>query len=202
MEEELSASKDAAEKLPILRNELDVVNKSHADLQNCLEALERSHSSAMEIKSNLENTLTETNNQIFTLEKDVKELTEKMNQESQSHALEIENVLNKERRLKEQLEAAKQSLTAAKTELSSRREEIKTMKITLSAASRGLEERDNTIKMLKERLSKAEAEQAKTSDALKEKMVAMNKIKVCYLCTHCKRCCVISVLLGSGYCNK
>lgn len=180
LEEELTASKDAAEKLPVLKNELDVVNQSHADLKKCLEALEKSHSSTIEIKSNLENTLAEKINLIFTLEKEVKELTEKMKKESESHAVEMENVLNKEKRLKEHLETVKQSVTAAKAESSSRREEIKTMKTTLSAASRGLEERDNTIKSLKEKLNKAEAEQSKTSDLLKEKMVAMNKIKVGY----------------------
>lgn len=180
LEEELTSSKDAAEKLPVLKNELDMINQSHADLKKCLEALERNHSTTIEIKSNLENTLTEKTNLIFTLEKEVKELREKMSKESESHALEIEKVRNKEKHLKEQFEAAKQSVTAAKAESSSRREEIKTMKTTLSAASRGLEERDNTIKSLKEKLNKAEAEQTKTSDLLKEKMVAMNKIKVGY----------------------
>lgn len=118
------------------------------------------------------------------MEKEVKDLSEAKRKESECHILEIENFLNKEKRLKEQLEAAKQSVTAAKAELSSRREEIKTMKTTLSAASRGLEERDNTIKSLKEKLNRAEAEQAKTSDLLKEKVVAMNKIKVSYLCIY------------------
>ena len=112
------------------------------------------------------------------LEKEVKELTEKMMRESESHGLETQNFLNKEKSLKEQLEAAKQSVTATKAESSSRREEIKTMKKTLSAASSGLEERDNTIKSLKEKQNEAEAEQAKTSALLKEKVVAMNKIKV------------------------
>lgn len=178
LEEEIAANKDAAEKLPVLKNELDVVNQSHVDLKKCLEALEKSHSSAAEVKSNLENTLTEKINLISTLEKEVKELREKMSNESENHALEIKSFLNKEKNLKEQLEGAEQAVAAARVESGSRREEIKTMKMTLSAASRGLEERDGTIKSLKERLNKAEAEQTKTSDLLKEKIVAMNKIKV------------------------
>lgn len=178
LEEEIAANKDAAEKLPALKNELDVVNQSHVDLKKCLEALEKSHSSAAEVKSNLENTLTEKINLISTLEKEVKELREKMSNESENHALEIKSSLNKEKNLKEQLEGAEQAVAAARVESGSRREEIKTMKMTLSAASRGLEERDGTIKSLKERLNKAEAEQTKTSDLLKEKIVAMNKIKV------------------------
>lgn len=178
LEEEIAANKDAAEKLPVLKNELDVVNQSHVDLKKCLEALEKSHSSAAEVKSNLENTLTEKINLISTLEKEVKELREKMSNESENHALEIKSSLNKEKNLKEQLEGAEQAVAAARVESGSRREEIKTMKMTLSAASRGLEERDGTIKSLKERLNKAEAEQTKTSDLLKEKIVAMNKIKV------------------------
>lgn len=182
LEDKLTASKDAAEMLPVLQNELDKVNQSHADLKKCLETLEKNHSSITEIKTNLESTLTEKTNLIATLEKKVKELTEKMSKESESHALKIENALNKERRLEEQLEAAKQSLTAAKVESRSWREEIKTMKTTLSAASRGLEERDNMVKSLKEKLNRAEAEQAKTSDLLKEKVVAMNKIKVGFKC--------------------
>lgn len=178
LEEKVTASRDAAEKLPVLEHELALVNQSNADLNKHLEALEKSHSSTIEIKSHLENTLTEKVNLVLTLEKEVCELTEKTNKEKESHALDVENLLNKEKILKEKLEAARKSVTAAKTELSSRREEIKTMKTTLSAASCGLEERDKTIKSLKEKLNKAEAEQAKTSELLKEKMVSMNKIKV------------------------
>lgn len=177
LEEKVAANRDVAEKLPVLKNELDVVIQSNADLKKSLEALEMSHSSTIEINFNLENTLTEKNNLISALEKEVKDLTVEKRKDSESHVLEIEKFLNKEKRLKE-------SVTAAKAELSSRREEIKTMKTTLSAASRGLEERDNTIKSLKEKLNKAEAEQAKTSDLLKEKVVAMNKIKVSYECTY------------------
>lgn len=158
--------------------ELDAVNQSHTELKKRTEALEKSHSSTVEIKSNLENTLTEKTSLIITLETEVKELKEKMFQESESHTQEIDSCLNKQRRLKEQLEEAKKTVTAAKAESNSRREEIKTMKTTLSAASQGLEERDDTIKSLKEKLNKAEAEQAKTSDLLKEKVVSMNKIKV------------------------
>lgn len=178
MEEELAASKEAVEKLPVLKSELDLLSQSHTELEKNVKALERSHSSNMEIKSNLENNLIEKSNQILSLENGVKDLTEKMSRDSKSHALDTENLLHKEKRLKEQLEAAKQSLSAAKAELNSRREEIKTMKTTLSAASRGLEERDNTIKSLKDKLNEAEVEQARTSDLLKEKTVAMNKIKV------------------------
>lgn len=183
-EGEAAANRDAAEKLLVLKNELGVVNQSNADLKKSIEALEKSHSSTIEIQSNLENSLTEKNHLISSLEKEVKDLTEEKRKESECHVLEMEKFLNKEKRLKEQLEAAKQSVTAAKAELSSRREEIKTMKTTLSAASHGLEERDSTIKSLKEKLNKAEAEQAKTSDLLKEKVVAMNKIKVSYLCIY------------------
>lgn len=158
-----------------MNDELDAVNQS---LKKCMEALERSHSSTVEMKSNLENSLTEKTSLIITLETEVKELKEKMFQESESHTQEIDNCLNKHRRLKEQLEEAKKVVTAAKAESNSRREEIKAMKTTLSAASQGLEERDGTIKSLKEKLNKAEAEQARTSDLLKEKVVSMNKIKV------------------------
>lgn len=161
-----------------MTNELDMVNRSHADLKKCMEALESSHSSSIEIKSDLENNLTKKTDLIYTLENEVKELKERMSKESEGHTLEIENRLNKEKLLKEQLKSVKQSVAAVKAESSSRREEIKTMKITLSAASRGLEERDDTIKSLKEKLNKAEAEQAKMSDLLKEKMDAINKIKV------------------------
>lgn len=178
LEEAVAANGDAAENLPVLKNNLERVNQSNADLKEAIEALEKSHSSTIEIKSNLENTLTEKNLLISALEKEVKDLTEEKNKESECHIVEMKNVLNKEKHLKEQLEAAKQSVAAAKAELSSRREEIKNMKTTLSAASRGLEERDDTIKSLKEKLNKAEAEQTKTSDLLKEKVVAMNKIKV------------------------
>lgn len=171
-------NKDAAEKLPVLKNELDVATQSNADLKKSLEALEKNHSSTIEMKSNLESTLAEKMNLISALENEVKDLTEKMGKESERHALEIENFLKKEKSLDEQLEATKKSVSAAKAESSSRREEIRTMKATLSAASRGLEERDNTIKGLKEKLNKAEAEQTKTSELLKEKVDAMNKIKV------------------------
>lgn len=143
-----------------------------------MEDLERSHFSTVEIKSNLENNLTEKNNLITTLEFEVKMLREKMCQDVESHTQEINNCLNKQRWLTEQLEEAKKIVTAAKAESNSRREEIKTMKTTLSAASQGLEERDDMIKSLKEKLNKAEAAQAKTSDLLKEKVVSMNKIKV------------------------
>lgn len=155
-----------------------MINQSYTDLKMCMEALERSHSSTLEIKSSLENSLTEKTNQIVALENEVGELKEKMSKESESHILELQTVLDKEKHLKEKLEAAKQATAATKAELSSRRDEIKTMKTTLSAASRGLEERDGTIKSLKEKLNKAEAEKAKTSELLKEKVVAMNKIKV------------------------
>lgn len=161
-----------------MNDELDTVNQSHTELKKCMEALEKNHSSTVEIKSNLENTLTERTGLVITLESEVKELKAKMLQESESHTQEMDNCLNKQRRLKEQLEEVKKSVTAAKAESNSRREEIKAMKTTLSAASQGLEERDDTIKSLKEKLNKAEAEQAKTADLLKEKVVSMNKIKV------------------------
>uniref|UniRef100_A0A3Q0RL32 Centromere protein F n=1 Tax=Amphilophus citrinellus TaxID=61819 RepID=A0A3Q0RL32_AMPCI len=178
LEEKVDMNKDAAEKLPVLKNELDVVTQSNADLKKSLEALEKNHSSTLEIKSNLENTLAEKINLISALEGELKDVTEKMRKESESHALETENFLKKEKSLEEQLEATKKSVSAAKAESNLRREEIRTMKATLSAASHGLEERDNTIKSLKEKLNKAEAEQAKSSELLKEKVVAMNKIKV------------------------
>ena len=178
LEEKVAANTDAAEKLPVLKNELDVINQSHTELKKSLEALEKNHSSTIEIKTNLENTLTEKSKLVSALDKEVKDLAEKMIKESESHVSEIEKFLNKEKSLKEQLKTSKQSVTAAKSELSVCRVEIKTMKTTLSAASRGLEDRDGSIKSLKEKLNKAEAEQLKSSDLLKEKMVAMNKIKV------------------------
>lgn len=180
LDEELTVSRAAAKDLPLLKSELDEANQSYADLKKCMEDLERNHFSTVEIKSSLENTLTEKNQLISSLETELKELKEKMCKDAESHTQETENSLHKQKHLKEQLEAAKKSITAAKAESGSRREEIKTMKATLSAASRGLEERDNTIKSLKEKLNKAEAEQTKTSDLLKEKIVAMNKIKVGY----------------------
>lgn len=161
-----------------MNDELDAVNQSHTELNQRMEALEKSHSSTVEIKSNLENILTEKASLIITLETEVKELKEKIFQESESHTQQIDNCLNKQRQLKEQLEEAQKNVTAAKKESNCRREQIKAMKTTLSAASQGLEERDDTIKSLKEKLNNAEAEQAKTSDLLKEKVVSMNKIKV------------------------
>lgn len=179
LEEKEAANREATEKLLALKDELDVVKQSSAALKKSVEALEMRNSSAVEKTSNLENSLAEKNEQICALEKDVRDLAEEKIRESENHVLEIEKFLNKEKHLVEQLESAKQSVTASKAELSSRREEVKTMKTTLAAASRGLEERDDTIKSLKEQLNKAEAKQAKNSDLLKDKVEAMNKIKVC-----------------------
>lgn len=159
-------------------DELDAVHQAQAELKKSMEALEKSHCSTLEIKANLENTLTEKTGLILTLEAEVKELKEKMFQESEGHTQEIETCLNKQRRLKEQLEEARKVVTAAKAESNARGEEIKNMKTSLSAALQGLEERDDTIKSLKEKLNQAEAEQARISDLLKEKVVSMNKIKV------------------------
>lgn len=178
LEGELNTKRDAAEKLPVLQEEMEVINQSYADLKKCMEDLEMSHSSSLEDKSTLEKSLTEKTSQVVTLENEVRELKEKMIQESENHSLEMETLLEKEKHLKGKLDAAKQSAAAAKAESSSRRDEIKSMKATLSAASRGLEERDDTIKGLKEKLNRAEVEQTKTSELLKEKVVAMNKIKV------------------------
>lgn len=178
LEGELNAKRDAAEKLPVLQEEMEVINQSYADLKKCMEDLEMSHSSCLEDKSTLEKSLTEKTSQVVTLDNEVRELKGKMIQESENHSLEMETLLEKEKHLRGKLDAAKQSAAAAKAESSSRRDEIKSMKATLSAASRGLEERDNTIKGLKEKLNRAEVEQTKTSELLKEKVVAMNKIKV------------------------
>lgn len=178
LEGELNAKRDAAEKLPVLQEEMEVINQSYADLKKCMEDLEMSHSSSLEDKSTLEKSLTEKTSQVVTLDNEVRELKGKMIQESENHSLEMETLLEKEKHLRGKLDAAKQSATAAKAESSSRRDEIKSMKATLSAASRGLEERDDTIKGLKEKLNRAEVEQTKTSELLKEKVVAMNKIKV------------------------
>lgn len=145
----------------------------------CLEALQESHFTATEIKSNLENSLTEKNALVTSLELNIKELTEKMKTESESHALAIENFHNEEKRLKDLLNASQKSEAAAKAELRSRWEEMKTMKTTLTAASIGLQERDNVIKSLKEKLNKIEAEQRKITELLKEKTDTMNKTKVC-----------------------
>lgn len=185
LEENVAVNKDAAEKLPVLKNELDVIKQSNSDLQTSLEALEKNLSSTVEIKSDLENTLTEKNSLMSALEKEIQDLTEERRKDTESHALEIETLLIKEKHLKERLEAAKQSVTSVKAEFSSQRDEIKTMKTTLSAAACGLEERDNTIKGLKEKLNKTEAEQTKTSELLREKMVAMNKIKVSHVMAVC-----------------
>lgn len=178
LEGELNTKRDAAEKLPVLQEEMEVINQSYADLKKCMEDLEMSHSSSLEDKSTLEKSLTEKTSQVVTLENEVRELKGKMIQESENHSLEMETLLEKEKHLKGKLDAAKQAAAAAKAESSSRRDEIKSMKATLSAASRGLEERDDTIKGLKEKLNRAEVEQTKTSELLKEKVVAMNKIKV------------------------
>lgn len=178
LEGELNAKRDAAEKLPVLQEEMEVINQSYADLKKCMEDLEMSHSSSLEDKSTLEKSLTEKTSQVVTLDNEVRELKGKMIQESENHSLEMETLLEKEKHLRGKLDAAKQSAAAAKAESSSRRDEIKSMKATLSAASRGLEERDDTIKGLKEKLNRAEVEQTKTSELLKEKVVAMNKIKV------------------------
>lgn len=176
----LAAYREAAEELPVLKNKLDVVSQSLADSNKCREALEKDLSSANKLNADLDNTLTEKMKLISDLEKSINTVTDKISKESENHTLEIENLVNREKSLKDQLDSAKKSLAAAKAELNSRRDEIKTMKMTLSAASRGLEERDNTIKSLEEKLNKAAVEQAKTSDLLKEKIVAMNKIKVGY----------------------
>lgn len=178
LEGELNAKRDAAEKLPVLQEEMEVINQSYADLKKCMEDLEMSHSSSLEDKSTLEKSLSEKTSQVVTLDNEVRELKGKMIQESENHSLEMETLLEKEKHLRGKLDAAKQSAAAAKAESSSRRDEIKSMKATLSAASRGLEERDDTIKGLKEKLNRAEVEQTKTSELLKEKVVAMNKIKV------------------------
>lgn len=178
LEETVSTGKETAEKFVILQSEIHAVNLAHAELQKNLEALEQSHSSTLEIKTNLENSLLEKNNLAAALQKEIKEITDNMSKASASHDVERENFLNNKKNLKDQLEAARQTVTAAKGEVRSRREEIKIMKATLTAASNGLKERDDTIKELTEKLNKAGVEQTKTSELLKEKSVAMNKIKV------------------------
>lgn len=166
MEEQEAASRRAAEELPVLKNDLDVARRS----------LEQLNSSLDETKSSL----AEKVKLISALQTEILDLTEKMRYEAESHRVEIQNWVNKEKQLKEQLETSQKSVAAVKTELGSRQEEIRTMKSTIAAASRGLEERDGTIKSLKEKLNKSEAEQVKASDLLKEKMAAMNKVKVSY----------------------
>lgn len=178
LEEELSGTRDAAEKLPVLREEMEAIGRTNADLKRSMEELEKSHSSSLEEKSTLEKNLMEETSRVVDLENEVREIKGKLIQESENHSLELEALLEKEKHLRGKLDAAKQSAAAAKVESTSRREEIKTMKSTLTAASRGLEERDDAIKGLKEKLNRVEAEQAKTSELLKEKTVAMNKIKV------------------------
>ncbi|XP_072320728.1 uncharacterized protein cenpf [Eucyclogobius newberryi] len=178
LEERVAEGRHAADRLPVLEDELNRVNQAHTDLKLCLEALERNHSSVTEIKSNLENTLVEKNALISSLELNIKDLTEKLNTQSENHASELEHFLNEERKVKDQLEQLSHREVAIKTELRSRREEIKTMKATISAASSGLQERDNKITTLNEKLKTVEAEQCKSAELLKEKMDAMNKIKV------------------------
>lgn len=180
LEKQVAANQEEAEEVPVLKNKLDVVKQSLAHLNKSLEASEKSLSCANEIKADLEVTLSEKVKLITALEDQINNLTEKLRKESESHSSEVGDFVNKERSLKEQLEATRKSVAAAKEESSSRREDIREMKTTLSAASRGLEERDNTIKSLKEKLNKAEAEQVKASELLKEKTVAMSKIKVSY----------------------
>lgn len=178
LEEELSGMRDAAEKLPVLQEEMEAISRTNADLQRSMEELQKSYSSSLEEKSTLEKNLAEETSRAVALENEVRELEGKLIQESENHGLELEALLDKEKHLKGKIDAAKQSVAAAKAEATSKRDEIKSMKATLSAASRGLEERDDTIKGLKEKLNRAEAEQVKTSEVLKEKIVAMNKIKV------------------------
>ncbi|XP_019715052.1 tropomyosin-like, partial [Hippocampus comes] len=178
LEEEVSASKDSAEKLSLLKRELEVINRSHADLKNHADTFEKTLSSMTEVKTNLEKSLSERVILNSALEKEVAELREKVSQLSESQALEAQSFLNKEKSLREEREAAEKALNAIKAETSNVRAEVKTMKVTLSAASQGLEERDTSIKSLKEKLSRAEVEHAKTAELLKEKMLAMNKIKV------------------------
>ncbi|CAL9701706.1 unnamed protein product [Knipowitschia caucasica] len=178
LEGKVSEGKNAADRLSGLEDELQGVTLAYSEVKCNLEALERNHSSVTEIKSNLENTLVEKNLLITTLELSIKDLTEKVKTQSENHASEIEHFLTEKRRLQDQVEEVKKNLVATKTELRSRREEIKTMKATISAASSGLQERDSVIATLNEKLKKAEAEQGKSAELLKEKVEAMNKIKV------------------------
>lgn len=178
LEKQAAANQEAAEEVPVLKNKLDMVNQSLAHLNKSTEALEENLCSANEKKADLEAALSEKTKLVSALEDHIKNLTEKMLKETESHSAKIEDLINRERILKEQLEGTKNSLAAATAESSSHQEEIQTMNTTLSTALRGLEEKDNSIKSLKEKLNRAEAEHSKASELLKEKSVAMNKIKV------------------------
>lgn len=179
LEEKVADGKQAADKLSVLEDELNKVHQAHSEQKKCQEVLEKKLSLITEIKCNLENTIVEKNVLISSLESNIKEITDKMKSESENQVSEREYFQIEEKRLKDLLEEFKQKETATKIELRSHREEIKTMKTTLFAASSGLQERDSVIKNLNEKLKTIEAEKIKTAELLKEKMDAMNKIKVC-----------------------
>lgn len=170
LEEDLAASRAAPERL---EEELAALSRSHADLQQQLDALEKSHTATVEIKASLEKTLGEKVERVSALEQAVAE--------AEKHSGEVGTLLKREENLKQQLQDTQTSLAASKDHASALQVELRNMKTTLSAASHGLEERDGVIRSLKEKLSAAEAEQVKASELLKEKVVAMNKIKVWFL---------------------
>ncbi|XP_062303540.1 centromere protein F [Osmerus eperlanus] len=204
--EELSEKEASAEMLPALKTELEEVNQMCADLRKSLDALEKSHASALEHNANLENSVEEKIKQIASQENEIKDVSqrrhdefEKLKEEQERKCKEAaeakelwesasselsklrEDGASRDGKLKEVDEAynlACQEVENWKEAVSNQQKEMKSMKSSLSAATNGLEEKDNEIKYLKDKLNHAQAEQAKATDALKEKVMSMNKIKV------------------------
>ncbi|XP_030232437.1 centromere protein F isoform X1 [Gadus morhua] len=178
LSEEVTRSKALAEQLPALKAELEAAKKSCGSLQNALEAAQESHAPCADNAAGLERSLAKTAGLLGPLETQVRELSEGRARQEESHVREMEGFLHKQKALKEQLAASREAERAATEELAARREQVANMKRSLSAASAGLQEQDGAVKGLKERLNRAEAAHTKASDSLKEKTVAMDKIKV------------------------
>ena len=178
LSEEVTRSKALAEQLPALKAELEAAKQSCGSLQNALEAAQESHAPCADNAAGLERSLAKTAGLLGPLETQVRELSEGRARQEESHVREMEGFLHKQKALKEQLAASREAERAATEELAARREQVANMKRSLSAASAGLQEQDGAVKGLKERLNRAEAAHTKASDSLKEKTVAMDKIKV------------------------
>ena len=178
MSEEMTRSKELVGQLPALKADLEAAKRSCVSLKDALEAAEKSHASSAENAARLEKSLAEATGLLSPLETQVRELSEGRTRQEEDHVREMESFLHKQKGLKEQLEASREAERAATEELAARKEQVTNMKRSLSAASAGLAERDGAAKDLKERLNRAEAEHTKAADSLKEKTVAMNKIKV------------------------
>ncbi|CAL8403773.1 unnamed protein product [Boreogadus saida] len=178
LSEEVTRSKALAEQLPALKAELEAAKQSCGSLKNALEAAQESHAPCADNAAGLERSLAETAGLLGPLESQLRELSEGRARQEECHVREMEGFLHKQKALKEQLAASREAERAATEELAARREQVANMKRSLSAASAGLQEQDGAVKGLKERLNRAEAAHTKASDSLKEKTVAMDKIKV------------------------